>query len=479
MKFSKVAGAVLLIGVVGISASFFAHVPLSQIPPIASASAASGSCSLNLQFLKTSGDTSQGGTITYLLTAKNLGTEMCTNASISVYYAANEHFGSASPAAAADGYYWRLGSLPPKGIEDISLATSRNAPLLTGQTPDEACLAADNGADACSDASGVTSQTAPVIVTQAAAVQAAPAQTQTQAQAPQQSQSVKQPPVSIPAENGVWEWTSAYGMSQATAQQIVNNAAANGFNVIYLTVDSSLNLSGAQLSNYEASLNTFLTDAAIENIAVDAEAGASSWALPGNWSNPQNIITFVANYNQTHTIKFRGVQFDIEPYSLPQYTQDPAGVLTDYVQMAESLVNQDKNYGMPLGFDIPFFYSAYAHAPQVTVDGITTYPLNHLVRLLNELPYGRLLVMAYRNFASGSDGTIEIAAPEIQAAGSSNVDVIVGQETGNVQPSYVTFYGMTKEQMAAQVAIVKQSFASDKSFGGIAVDYLEPYLQLK
>jgi hypothetical protein len=33
--------------------------------------------------------------------------------------------------------------------------------------------------------------------------------------------------------------------------------------------------------------------------------------------------------------------------------------------------------------------------------------------------------------------------------------------------------------MAAQGTIVKQSFASDKSFGGIAVDYLEPYMQLK
>jgi hypothetical protein len=481
----KAVFAALLIAATG------AFIPLLAIS--GTALAASGTCSPNLQFLTLSGNAATGGPMDYLLTAKNLGTAPCNDASISLYYATNEHFGSASPAPTADGYYWRLGNLAPGAILDIVVGTTRSAPLLAGDAVNEACLASDNGADACADAAVAAPQAAQAAQTvqqptpQAPSVavtltQAGDDQSQAQVQTqPGSSQSLAQPPVTLPAgtEYGVWEWTSAYGMSQATAQQIVNNASANGFNVIYMTVDTSLNLSGTQLANYEASLNTLITLAAAKNIAVDAEAGTSDWALPANWSSPEAIITFVANYNQTHAIKFRGVQFDIEPYSLSQYAQNPSAILTDYVQMVEALVNVDKNYGMPLGMDIPFFYTQQAGAPEITVDGITTYPANHLVRLLNELPYGRLLIMAYRNFATGSNGTIDISSPEIQLANTGKVNVIVGQETGNVQPNYVTFYGMTKAQMAAQGTIVKQSFASDKSFGGIAVDYLEPYMQLK
>jgi hypothetical protein len=435
----------------------------------------------------------------------------------------NEHFGSASPNA-TDGYFWRLGNLAPGNVANISLVTTRTAPLTSAQAPDDACLAANNGRDACTDAarsatapvttviSGIKAEqfvaprvikpisvsvatpapqptpaplpvaAAPVVIPQVQVAASAPAQvtptTQTISGSSASSNQVYTP-VSPSMDNGVWEWTSAYGMSSASAQQIVNNAAASGFNVIYMTVDSSLNLSGTQLTNYEASLNNLLTAAAAKNISVDAEAGASDWALPGNWSNPEAIVSFVANYNQTHQVKFRGVQFDVEPYSLSQYTSDPAGILTDYTQMVEALVNQDKNFGMPLGFCVPFFYTSYAHAPQITVDGITTYPANQLVRLLNELPNGRLMLMAYRNTANGSDGTLEISTPYLQAANGTKVKVIVGQETGNVQPSYITFFGMTKVQMAAQVAIINQAFASNSSFGGIAVDYLEPYMQLK
>ena len=61
------------------------------------------------------------------------------------------------------------------------------------------------------------------------------------------------------------------------------------------------------------------------------------------------------------------------------------------------------------------------------------------MRLLNELPYGRLIIMAYRNFATGSNGTIDISSPEIQLANPGSVNVIVGQDA-DVQPNYVTFY---------------------------------------
>ncbi len=491
LRFFQVIAAAFLVGIIGISASFISGVfasnensgsasSLSPLPETAAAATAPGTCSLNLQFLTKNGDATKGGSMDYLLVARNSGTATCSNTSISFYYAPNEYFGSASPQPFFGNYFWNLGNISAGAIVNISLATMRTSALLSTQTTDKACLAADNGTNMCVNAApkptGSSSSTSQVKVTQAGILQSS----QPLSGSPNNASNNIYTPVSPAKDNGVWEWTSAYGMSASAAQQIVNNAAASGFNVIYMNVDSSLNLSGAALANYESSLNTLLTDAAEQNISVDAEAGTNTWWQTANWSTPEAIVSFVANYNQAHQVKFRGVQFDIEPYTTSQYQSDPAGTLTQYVEMVEALAKQDGYYGMPLSFDIPFFYTQATGAPAITVDGVTDYPFNQLVRVLSTwVPNGRLILMSYRNTANGSGGTIDISSPEIQIANSSDVQIIVGQETGPVTPSYVTFYGMTKAQMAAQVAIVNQAFASDKSFDGIATDYLETYMQLK
>jgi len=270
-------------------------------------------------------------------------------------------------------------------------------------------------------------------------------------------------------------------------QTIIQQAATYHFNTIYLTIDDYIPIDTmpagtakqTALANFEGQLNSFVTLAAQNNISVDAEAGASDWAVPANIWRAQDILNFVASYNQSHATKFRGVQYDIEPYLLPLYSTDPTTVLTQYVQMVEGLVNTDKSLGLPLSLDIPHFYDdVIGWEPQITIDGITAYPYTQLLRLLNQLPNDKLLIMAYRNFATGAGGTIDIAGTEVREANGTNVKVIVGQETGNVPPSYVTFYSTSKNYLASQVAVVTSTFASDPSFGGIAIDYLDPFLQL-
>lgn len=295
-------------------------------------------------------------------------------------------------------------------------------------------------------------------------------------------------------EYGVWNWTPLSQMSAAQMQAAVNEAAAGGFNVIYTTVDEYLAIDvlpdgvakNRQVAAYKNSVNEFLTLASAQGIAVDAEAGWRDWAVPGNTWQPYEIMNFVSAYNAAARAagkpQFRGVQYDIEPYLLPQYgttaaTEKP--VLTQYAQLVDGLVRQDKRDGLPLGFDIPSFYTASAGAtPQITVDGITNYPYNQILRLLNELPNGRILLMAYRNFAIGANGTIALSNDEVHLADGGRTKMIVGQETGPVTPSYVTFYGLSKSALNTQVGYVNQAFASDGSFKGIAIDYLDYYVQL-
>jgi hypothetical protein len=464
-KFASSVILVVSVGAMTLSSWFF---PLL-------AAQATGQCVLNSSLQVQNGNPQLAGTIGYLLAAKNMGKGSCSSASVSVYYANQEKFVSASPRPTAGGYYWRLGNLAPGKEVDISITTSRSADLVPGDSVAEECLSANNGSDACSDA--VSGPSGSLSAPTSTAVQTPTVPTSTTSTDPLKFQ-----------ESGIWEWNTPTMMSVADMQTAVNEVSANSFNAIYLTIDDYLTIDAlpagsvksAALTNYQNLVNTFLSLAAQKGISVDAEAGSRDWADPINAWKATDIINFVANYNSSHTIKFRGVQFDVEPYLLPSYTTDPAGVLTQYAQWVENIVNQDKNLGLPLSLDIPHFYDDVVQwTPEITIDGITSYPYNQILRLLNEIPNSSILIMAYRNFAVGPNGTIDISQTEVHEADGTGVKIIVGQETGNVDPSYVTFYGGTKAQLYSQMAIVKQTFASDSSFGGMAVDYLDPFMALQ
>ena len=390
------------------------------------------------------------------------------------------------PKATADGYYWQFGLLAPGQEQAIALVTDRSAPSPVGMV-NEACLSASNGSDACANAAAsAPSPVSPSSRTAAASPSVA-------ASAIPASSTVLRAPAG--GELGVWVWTPVNQMSAAEMEQTVNEAAVNHFNVIYLTVDAYLTVADdtptdasdtaarvAQLQAYNQAVGQFLSLAAAKNISVDAEAGSQDWGEPQNQWEPQRIMAYVASYNQSHALKFRGVQYDIEPYLLPAYgntTSTELPILTNYVQLVAVLAGQAKSDGLPLTMVVPHFYDDVIQwTPPVTVDGVTGYPYNQLVRILNPVPGARIIVMAYRNFAAGANGSIGLAQREVDVADDSSVRVIVAQETGPVQPGYVTFYGESKSDLAAQADLIEQAFAHDASFQGIAVDYLDPFLAL-
>lgn len=436
-------------------------------------------CKLSLGFFTTGGNLQATGSMSYTLTAKNIGGKACQSASISVYYAAGENYISATPAATADGYYWQLGDLTPGSERNIALTSIRTAALAAGNVTNEACLSADNADDACSNSVAASAIPANSDVPQASGI--IPAITDTNGNSF---------PSSSKQEAGVWVWTSLSNMSTAQMQQIINEAATNNFTAIYITIDDYLTIAALpdgtekqqKLQDYNNAIGQFLSLAAQKNIAVDAEAGWRDWAELQNTGEANRIMVFVSAYNQAHVQKFRGIQYDIEPYLLSQYGDDQEAVLTRYVQLIDQLVQQDKVIGLPLSVVVPHFYdSNEGWTPQVTVDGITAYTYAHILRLLNELPAGdgRIIIMAYRNFANGSDSAIALSSQEIKEADATNVKVLIAQETGPVPPSYVTFYGTSRTELFSQIGIINAAFASSTSFAGIAIDYLDPYLELQ
>lgn len=447
-------------------------------------------CTLNLRFGATSGDPVGIGTVHYTLAASNIGRTACTSASISVYYNDGETFVSSVPAPTSDGYYWKLGTLTSGQQTVITLATDRAQTLAPGNDTTQACLSADNGSDACANASAggaVAGTTGGATVT-----------TGENASVGESSE----PPPNVPTptltafpqhsgrEIGIWQWTSLVGMSPSTMQTIIDEAAANHFTVIYQTIDAYLGIDALpdgtaktqQLAAFNTQVSQFLSLAAAKGIAVDAEAGWRDWAEAGNTWESSDIMDFVTVYNAAHAgaAKFQGIQYDIEPYLLPQYGTDQVGILTDYITLTQNLAAKAKQDGIPLTMIIPDFYDGSpAKTPEVSIGNATDYPYAFILQALATSPNSHIIVMAYNNTANGAGGSISLAENEIHLADATDVKVIVAQETGPVSPAYVTFNGQSRSTLFTQSGGIFTAFANNKSFGGIAVDYLDPFLQLQ
>jgi hypothetical protein len=441
-----------------------------------------------------------GNALEYFIQLSNQGTEACDSTSFTMYYNENETFNSATIKPTASNYYWNFGTLTSGAKVTLGIKTD-----YTGDTTafsSEACATANNGSDACVTSSFTTNVDRPISTVTPSATptpsttanpSTTPVMSPTQTPTPSISSSPSPAPIPYAQQNkefGTWVWTTPDQLSTQDMQNIVMNAAVNNFNLIYLTIDSYLSIDNMsdgtakeqKKSAYMDSLAQFVSIANTRGIAVDAEAGWRDWSETSGRSKSYAILNFVEAYNQARpNQKVRGLQYDVEPYLLPAYSNanKQAGILTNFVQWVDQITTMSQNKSFTLSFVIPHFYDAQQKwTPQVTFNGKKDYTFNHMVSIMNRLPSSNILIMAYRDFALGNNGTIQISQKEIADAEGSNIHIIVAQETGNVDPDYVTFYGQSKNELYTEIDKVNNAFAGNQSFGGIAIHYLDPFLAL-
>jgi hypothetical protein len=400
----------------------------------------------------------------YQITITNKGGTLCKNVSYTLYYPQEETYVSALPKPSASNYYWRVGSVKPAQVYAGAAVTVSG----TGEGA-ELCAAADNGADSCVN---VTSGTAGTSVPPAATT-TTPVPSPAPAPAPA-------PTPATSAEYGIWVWDSAYAMTAAKQASVIDTAANGGFNVIYLTIDDYLTTADANKPAYAAALSSFISQANARGISVDSVSGWRDWAKTANRQKGYTLITFVDEFNKSHANKIRSFQYDVEPYLLPEYETNKSTVLTDFLTFIDESSTRLANVDVRFSVVIPHFYDkAQNWTPQISYGGQTASTYTHLLRILDKRPGGSILIMAYRNQAAGNDGSIQLSKVEVDEAQGHATKVLVAQETGNVEPSYVTFYGTSKATLATQVAAIRAAFAGNSGFGGISIHYLDPYAALK
>ena len=299
--------------------------------------------------------------------------------------------------------------------------------------------------------------------------------------------SIPAPEVSQP-EKGTWLWTPTLNLTPAYRDSIIAGAKRDDIRNFYLSLDSYLDIyvmpdgkdKDAKKKAFDNALEGFIIAAHKNNMTVDAEAGWRNWAEPGNEYKASALVDYVLEFNATHIEKFRGFQYDVEPYLLDSYATGPKTVLRNFLNLINTTVVQLKGSDLAFSVVIPDFYDgANGETPRFFYSWNYGYTLTHLLNILERRPGSTVLVMAYRNFSQGPDGSIDISQNEIQTANNYHTKIVVAQETGEILPPHITFYNTSLVALNTHIKNIEEEFATEKSYNGIAIHYINALMQLE
>lgn len=206
---------------------------------------------------------------------------------------------------------------------------------------------------------------------------------------------------------------------------------------------------------------------------------------------PIGVLESVKRFNEKYPdTPFAGVEFDIESYNQEGFADGSNTakglVLVDWLEMVDELATRVEDYNktgkkLELGFAIPYWFdNQNANIPNVTWQNKTGPTLYHLLDRLNKVPESNVVVMAYRNAARGNDGVINHSRTEVEYADgkASNVNILIGQELGDVEPAKITYYGQTATELSTQAKAIQNTFKETKTYAGVALNDLTSFQEM-
>jgi len=294
---------------------------------------------------------------------------------------------------------------------------------------------------------------------------------------------------------GVWDWTAPDTISSSKKREIAATLKARGVTEVYIDITSYLDddelpdtlARMAKTSAFTTALRETVRDLHSEGIAAHALAGDTHWADPDYTYIPLKLLAYVADYNKTTTSdeKLVGMQFDIEFYNDKGFKDTQLAYTQQFLNLTQSLVDErGKRFADDPLFDLGFAISAAmdgsdtSYIPNINYNGTMQPPLSVLFHQLQggNLP-AYVAVMAYRNTANA---TVERVQTEMEMAKKfPNVKVLVGEETTNVAPKSLTFYGQSLTDLRQMTSSIQSTFADNPALGGYAINDQEGFLKLK
>lgn len=191
-------------------------------------------------------------------------------------------------------------------------------------------------------------------------------------------------------------------------------------------------------------------------IRVLALCGDLGWGTNQAWVM-DNIVSAVEHYNAMTTKtseQFDGLMLDVEYWS-DENTYPASTNCPGLCELVRAIKN--RNPDMIVGLFAAFGLAA-ADRPAITYNGKTQADGFHFMDVADIIVVGD-----YRNTAADNGSQIGIISCHVPwddyaTEEGREFQLFVGVETINIQPSYITFYGMGKAAMETQLTLVSNQF---------------------
>ena len=223
-------------------------------------------------------------------------------------------------------------------------------------------------------------------------------------------------------------------------------------------------------------------------MAVHGVGAGPRWTEPELRYLGPKLVRLVGQYNATASAaqRLKGVQLDIEPYVDPSFFDDEQSSLIAYLATIQDIVASYRqvrtravNRGLQLGVAIPFWFDGEGDAPgPVPFDGATKPAAFHLVDMFEDHSRAYVVVMAYRNFTAGEDGSIHHLQSELGYASSVGAEcgIVVGQEYTEEEPPEVTFHGLSRGAFRTAAGEITAAYDHLAQFRGLSVNDVDAYM---
>jgi len=261
-----------------------------------------------------------------------------------------------------------------------------------------------------------------------------------------------------------WLWDISLAMAGYSARdEYLKFCKANRVNKIYLWWPLAPNF---------AQYKSFVYDMGRNGIEVYACIGSAYMYDPDNYSQIQARLNAIQSYQDSGNVDtmFKGIMFDIEPHTLDEWKDGNGDTRLDMIGQWLEVMDRyngfvKRNLGLSVGMAAPLLLGKEEYSDYLP--SILCY-------------HDEIVVMAYRNTASGNDSIMDHALPFLRVAEYLLLpeSVVIGVETKDVQPTKTTFFSAGRRILEMELKTVDFWARDYKSYKGVSIHALNYWMDL-
>lgn len=260
-----------------------------------------------------------------------------------------------------------------------------------------------------------------------------------------------------------WLWNPYELVYQSS--EVLTFLQSNDVTDVFLQIDRDLPFNIYQ---------SFIERASQQKIKIHALDGAPTWATQKGSAQYEPLINWLRNYqlSSIEDQRFAGIHTDVEPYLLSEWNTSRQKTILYYQNSVMAFQDLAQELNISYAADIPFWFDEIAFQNKTYGKGL----LSNWVQANTDI----VTIMAYRNFAVGPNGVIELSSEEINTGTNLGKKVIIGVETGySEEGSHLSFYNKGQAVMDAELTKVNDAFSEFTSYHGVAIHHYGSWKVLK